>query len=745
MASGRSALSSLARFLRQRRFLAIWGAGLVATVVVVALAFSAYSPLDRLNALVFDSYQTLKPRQPADAAVLVVDIDDRSIAQQGQWPWPRNTIARMVDRLSELGAAAIGFDILFAEPDRTSPSRAMPLLAELGYQIIEPPSAPDLDHDRRLAEAIAKSGVVVGGLALAESVTTAPPRPKAGFAFGGADPKTYLHSYSGSVPNLRILDEAAAGLGVISFPPERDGIIRRIPLVSRYGDLLYPALSMELLRVAQGARGLLVRSTGAHGELDTGLPGMVAIKNGALEVPTGPDGTIWIHYADRRVAPSIPAARLLGRATDAGLAELVAGRIVLIGTSAIGLRDIVATPLDAGVPGVFVHAEIIDQIIGGAYISRPDWAVGAEIVLAVALALLILAVLPWFASMFNGLIVVSAIGVAVSAGWLAFADHSILISPVLPVTASLLAYGTGTGVRLLLSESERRFIRSAFAHYLAPSMVQQLMDNPRSLVLGGEDREITILFCDIRGFTGISERLGATELTGFLNDFLTPMTDVLMKNGATIDKYMGDAIMAFWNAPLDVPQHREKACRSLVEMGEALAAFNMTRDKPVQIGVGLNTGVCCVGNLGSRQRFDYSAIGDPVNVASRTEGMTKQYGLTNLITDTTADGVSGLAMLDIDRVRLYGRAEATSVYTVLGGEEMCASPEFERLKAEHAALMADYRAMRFAAASRRVEELLVSAPEMLREFYGVMAVRIAEYAQNPPPPEWDGVYRAKGK
>jgi len=737
-------LRSTAQFLRKRRFLAIWAAGMASTVFVLVAAFAPYSPLDRLNALVFDIYQNFKPRQPTPSPVLVVDIDDASIAALGQWPWPRTVLATMVDRLADMGVAAVGFDILFSEPDRTSPALAVAQLRDLGFNVSSSSEADDFDHDRKFAESFRRVPVVTG-LALAETARTPPPAPRTGFAFGGADPATYLAGYDGSVRNLPALDEAAAGIGIISFPPGWDGIVRQIPLISRYERNLYPAMAMELLRVAQGASTLLIRSTGAGGELDTGNPGMVAIKNGDFEVPTGADGTLWVYYTGTPQSAVVPAARVLAGANDPELAELAAGRIVLVGTSAIGLRDIVSTPLQAGVPGVFVHAEILDQIVSGTFLSRPDWALGAEIAAAALLSLLVLAFLPWLPSTTNGLVAAGAIGASIGGGWLAFSSYNLLLSPVLPVQCSLLAYAVGSGVRLLLSERERRFIRDAFTHYLAPSMVQQLMDNPHSLELGGEDREVTLLFCDIRGFTGISERLGPIELTEFLNNFLTPMTDVLMAGGATIDKYMGDAIMAFWNAPIAVPDHRRRACECVLNMQAALSAFNRTQAVPVSIGIGLNTGVCCVGNLGSKQRFDYSAIGDPVNVASRVEGMTKQYGLTSLLSDSTAEGSAGLAMLEVDRVQLYGRGQPTPLFTILGDAVMAGRDDFVALKKAHDGFLAHYRARDFEEAERDLARLASLAPPELKKLYAVFADRCVALLRDPPPPGWDGTYKAEQK
>ena len=739
----RAFLTRLLHLARRRRYLAIWSAGLAVIALVIAGAYSPFSPLDRLNALVFDTYQKLKPRDATESAVAVVDIDDESIRRLGQWPWPRTVLASVVDRLTAEGAAAIGLDIVLSEPDRTSPALAVAQLEGQGFQITQPGSATELDHDRILAASFARAPVVTG-LVLSEGLDTPAPPPRAGFAFAGENPAAYLPSFPGAVRNLPVLDEAAPGLGVFSFPRQEDGVVRQIPLISRQGDSLYPALSIEALRVAQGASTLVIRSTGASGEFDTGRPGMTALKVGEFEIPTGPDGRIWVHYTREPTSPLIPVHRLLGD-PDPELTAQIQGRIVLVGTSAVGLRDLVATPLSAAFPGVQVHAEIVDQIVNGKFLTRPDWAIGFEIVVAIGLGLLVLAFLPWLSTFANAVVAAAALALSIGVGWFAFASHDLLLSPILPAQTTLLVYGVGSGVRLLLSESESRYIRSAFSHYLSPAMVEQLVENPDALVLGGENRELTILFCDIRSFTSISETMEPTQLTVFLNNFLTPMTNVLMENGATIDKYIGDAIMAFWSAPLDVPEHRQRACESVLAMLDALDKLNATLEKPVKIGVGLNSGVCCVGNLGSRQRFDYSAIGDSVNVGSRIEGLTKQYGLSNLVAESTAGEVKGLAMLEVDKVMVVGRDEATLVFTLVGGPERAQEKDFLELKRVHDRFLSNYRSMRFAEAATDLASLQTTGPPQLAKLYAEYQHRLEAYLVTPPPADWDGSWRAEHK
>ena len=417
---------------------------------------------------------------------------------------------------------------------------------------------------------------------------------------------------------------------------------------------------------------------------------------------------------------------------------------MLIGASAQGLRDQRATPMSASVAGVTIHAEIIDQIFSGVSLSRPDWALGLELFATVVLSLLAIAVIPFLSVAGNTLWALLLGGGTVVACWFAFLEQQILLDPVLPVTAILVSFGAASAARLLVTENQERFVRQAFGQYLAPTLVQQLARHPDRLTLGGENRELTLLFCDIRGFTKISEGLDPSELTELLNNFLTPMTDVLLESGATIDKYMGDAIMAFWNAPIAQQDHAMRACRAALNMETGLNELNASLTHKINIGIGLNTGICCVGNLGSTQRFNYSAIGDAVNVAARIESLTKQYGVSNLIAETTAAGAPDVAKLEVDRVRVVGRAEPLTILT-MPSEADLEGQDFERLAERHMAFMDCYYRGDLAAAKQAVEALAQDSPRSLSGLYGVFRERIEQLAAAGVADDWDGVFVATKK
>jgi adenylate cyclase len=722
----------------RRRAIQVGAVGLLTLFVVLLLHQQNVGLFGRLSALVFDFEQQLKPRPEAGAPVVIVDIDEDSLREVGQWPWPRSEIARLVDRLREFGVAAIGFDIVLTEPDRTSLSIAADSLIKAGAKVELPDDLPD--NDEILAASFARNQVTAGFVLSNETESELPPA-KTGFAFAGADPKDYLYSFTGGVANLPILNEAAAGLGFFSFPPSRDGIVRTVPLVARSaaGDL-YPALAIELLRTAQGAGAIIIRATGASGEADTGVPAMTALKVGAFEVPTGPAGEFRVYFSGIPSVVRIPAAKLLDPTASAEFGEQLVGTLALIGTSAVGLRDIVATPRAAAVPGVEVHAEIIDQIIGAAFLTRPDWAPGAEIFAAVALTIVLIATVLLTGPLIGAIAALALVAAAGIGSWFAFADWQLVIYPILPSVAVVSVYIVVTALLLLLTDRERQFVRNAFSHYLAPTLVERLAEDPAALALGGETREITLLFSDIRGFTSLSESMDPQDITGLLNRFLTPMTDVLLHNEATIDKYMGDAIMAFWNAPLATPGHPRRACLAALAMLDTLEELNQREGTPIRIGVGLNTGVCCVGNLGSEQRFSYSAIGDPVNVASRVEGLTKQFGLQILITENTKVHASDLALLEVDLVRVVGRSEPIGIFTILGDDAFARSSEFTKLFMAHSHMISSYRAADFPDAAAALDRAREIAPARLHAFYDAYGARISELRQNPPGPGWDGVF-----
>jgi adenylate cyclase len=719
----------------QRRKFGVVLVGLAALIMVILGHAAFSSQAFRLTALVFDTYQVMKPRDATDPPVAVIDIDEVSIGKLGQWPWSRGTVAEMVTKASGLGAAAIGFDIVFSEPDRTAPARLVEAMRRQGIAIDIGVDLPD--PDAQLADAVASNAVALG-IALSNETTAPAPEPKAGFSFLGPDPRARLLPYSGALSNLSALTERATAMGYFSFPPTPDNIIRTFPLVSMSGDQLYPALSIEALRIAQQEGSFILRSAGTEdGSAFTDL------RVGALDVPLSADGEIWIYYSGLPNMPVISAADLFDPEKAETLAGLIQGRIMLVGTSAVGLRDIVATPVDPAMPGVKVHAEIIDQIASGVFLQRPDWIIGAERAAAVIVGLILLTVLATAApavSVVTGLLLA---GLVASGSWFAFSRAFTLFDPLLPLFALGAVLLTALPLLLMLTHREKRFVRESFGRYLSPTLVERLSENPEGLTLGGEDRELTILFSDIRGFTGLSEKLTPTELTGLLNNFLTPMTDVLLEREATIDKYIGDAIMAFWNAPLDIADHPQKACLAALDMVSALELLNRENGMNLKIGIGLNSGMACVGNLGSDQRFSYSCLGDSVNLASRVEGMTKLYEVSILVTEDVRAPTKGLVFAEVDRVRVVGRQAPVTLHALIGSADEAAS-EQKDLLAAHGAFIRAWQTGDFSVARNLLKDLLALPQNTLSGTHRLYSDRLAMLPETAPE-DWDGVFTASRK
>jgi adenylate cyclase len=728
---------------------------IVGAVIVASLALRVWdpSPVARLRSLVFDAYQQISPRAYDPALpVRIVDIDEESLKQVGQWPWPRTVLAELVDKLAASGAAAIGFDMVFPEPDRMSPANALRFwpqseaLADLREEVEKLPS-----NDQVFAEAIGKAPVVLGFIAAPQG--TSIPETKAGFAHGGDDPKLFAPYYQGAAASLKELQDKAQGAGSLNWIPEHDQIIRRVPMVIRVGDTLFPSFAADMLRLAQGASAYVVKSSGASGEKAFGeKTGIVAVKVGDFEVPTEANGQMWIRFTPESEERYLPAWKVLNGKIGANEIE---GRILLIGTSAAGLLDLRATPLNPSVPGVSLHAQALEQILQGAFLQRPDFATPAELLYILVLGVLIAFLIYRMGALGSAVLGGAAIAGVIGISWYAFEAFGWLVDPIYPAIALTAIYLAGTLIVFLRTERERNRVRHAFSHYMAPALVERLADDPSRLKLGGETRDMTLLFSDVRGFTGISEGLDAEELTRFLNSLFTPLSNIILEEQGTIDKFMGDAVMAFWNAPLDDSAHPSHACRAALRMMREMEILNERWRaeaeakgrpyKPVKLGIGLNTGVCCVGNLGTETRFDYSVIGDNVNVASRLEGQSKTYDVGTVVGESTTIRAPDFAFLELDLIKVKGKTEATRAFALLGDSVLKQSRNFIDLTERHQEFLARYRAKDWDAAevlSRECEKLNSSR---LDRFYALYRERIAFFRMNPPPPNWDGTAEALSK
>ncbi len=744
-------------------------------LLIAAMSLRVENPqfLQVFQLKLFDLYNQLHPRQYQEVPVAVLDLDDDTLSRTAQWPWPRSLLAEMLVRVFNAGARVVAFDAVFAEPDRTSPKQALSIWLnqpELDLEALSPGARAISesileaipDHDDSFANVIAqirdaaKDIGVVAGVVLTDDVAEkVAPRVKAGFAVAGDDPLPFLNAYDSAVVNLSGIEEAASGVGSFNLAPEPDGIIRRVPTFMRIGEQLYPSLSMEALRVFQGASSYILKSSGANQEENFGQStGLNNIKVGHIEFPVDERGRFWVHFATPSKDRVIPLWKVFEDDFDT---SLVAGKILFFGTSAAGLKDLRATPLNPAEAGVELHVQTAEQILSGHFMERPDWAEGMEIISILVMGLILIGLTPRFGAMPGASISFGVVVGAIALSWYLYTDKLMMVDPIYPGIAVLAVYLSSSAILYLQTEAERERVRGAFSQYLSPALVEQLADEPDRLRLGGESRNMTFLFCDVRGFTSISETFKSNPqgLTRLINRFLTPLTNAILARQGTIDKYMGDCIMAFWNAPLDDEQHPEHACESALVMFEELEALNKVREAeaeesgekyiPLNVGVGINTGDCVVGNMGSEQRFDYSVLGDAVNLAARLEGQSKNYGVGIVIGEDTEEQVSDkFATLELDLIAVKGKAEAVRIHTVVGREDMLDRQDFKALKDQHNQMLAAYRHQDWEKARDLVKRCR-SADGSFSELYDMYDERIDFFLENPPEPEWDGVFVAETK
>ncbi len=704
--------------------------GLVIVAILTILRASDPQVMRQAREVAFDEYQRIVPRAFQDMPVRVVDIDEASLKEFGQWPWPRDRMAKLVDRLSSMGASAIAFDILFSEPDRLSPRTVVRDIAGIDPLLL----ARLPDNDEIFAHAIAGKPVVLG-FALSNEGNNRPGM-KAGFAFTGEPPFNAPPRILGATPLRPQLEANAAGIGHISLTPgDPSAVVRTVPLLLSDGQQLYPNLALEALRVAQAASTYLLAD--APDVQDT----ITQVKIGEFIVPVTAAGELWLYVTPDNAIRYVSAREILTDNTiPAETAAKIDGSIVFVGTSAAGLQDIRTTALGQNVPGVSLQAQIVEQILSGRFLSRPDWADGLEI-LGIALVGTVLVVLTTFVSpamaLACGLLITA---LALAASWLAFLYGGLLVDPLAPIISGSITHFSATAFRFLVIDRERRAVRAAFGHYLSPSLLYRIEHTQNALRLGGDDRELTVMFVDVRNFTEISERLTPAAVVGFLNTFLDALSRHVIANEGTLDKFIGDSIMAFWNAPVDVSDHASKAVHAALAMRQTLArlnaedAFGFGGGQTVGIGIGIHTGLACVGNMGAETHFNYSAVGDTVNIAARIETACKDVCFDILVSENTARLAPQYAMLEAGALPLKGKSTRTRTFAVLGDESLAQLAGFIELKHAHVRMM-EALAARSPAARETVRTATRKAAEFqtdMVEFYRRISRRTEHFSHKAP-------------
>lgn len=753
-------------------------------------------PTQFLRLKAFDMYQRIKPREIPPTGlqpIVIIDLDERSLSEVGQWPWSRLTIAKMMANLINMGATVTAFDMVFAEPDRMNPEGVVESLFELDDKtreaILKLPSNDDL-----FAGILKQGNFVLGqaGFWDVRPEADEPPVSKSvavkGTVPGAPKPQVFLPSFKTMVRNIEVLEKAGKGHGIFSLVPEPDGIVRRVPTLFQYEGKLYPSLAVEMMRLMFSRKTIVVEvgHTGiervgiAPKSLTKALRGMykqiltqlgdtesaamtdLLFPTGTLKLPTDGMGRIWPYFSKSDTSKYISAVDVLNNNVDP---KRIMGKMAILGTSAVGLLDIRSTPIDPVIPGVEVHAQVIEAAFTGEFLSRPPWINGAEIMLIFVGGLLIIWLVPSVGAKWTLLVFLLLAGGATGGSWYLFTEKKMLFDMTFAVLAMFFLYSTLTYLNFSREEAQKKQTRDAFSKYLSPDMVESVAADPSKLKLGGVKRDMTLLFCDVRGFTTISEQFDAEGLTSLINKLLTPLTNVILEHKGTVDKYMGDCVMAFWNAPLDDDEHIYNACVSALLMIGEIGPLNDRleieakeegrKHIPIKVGVGLNTGECVVGNMGSDQRFDYSVLGDTVNLASRLEGQSKTYGMNIVLGATTNEAVKDrLATIDLDYIQVKGKTEGIYIYSLMGDLDVKKSPDFINLQGKvHEAIEA-YRSQRFDEALEMFKEIrtlgdaehkpwnLTVTLDILCDLYDE---RIAEYKVTPPAADWDGVFVATTK
>jgi adenylate cyclase len=748
---------SLMRFITNR-----WIHFILLFVLLLASVYHSGSNArwrKEMQSLVFDQLNQLYPRE-SSGQVVIVDIDDDSLLKFGQWPWPRTTVAKLVDNLTAAGAKVIAFDGVLAEPDRSSPHFLLESLpAEERFAALVPEIEKLPDHDELLAQAIARSGIFVSGFTYGSY--TQQPRPpyltKAILIKKDDKAEFIAHSerFTKTANFLPNLEQAAAGNGSFMATPDFDGILRRTGMIFNDGNELFPSLSLAAMRVGQNNQKLVTKigRNPTHGKaaIDTNF----RIVVGDYVIPVESDGLFWVYYRifNEKGGDYVSAEKVLD--ASATLAEEIKGKYVLIGSSAEGLKDLRSTALEPFQPGVEIHANVIEQILQNKYLLRPDVTVLAEASFILFSGLLMIILAKFIHVLWLGLLCAFGIvGVFIGSAT-AYVEYGLLLDPFYPSLSVFVIFVVSTLLTYLRVESEKHQVRNAFGLYISPDFMQELTKNPDKLKLGGEIRDLSIMFSDIRSFTTICEGLTPEEIIQLMNDFLTPMSDMVMQNRGTIDKYMGDAMMAFWNAPLDDEFHARHACLTALGMQAALGPVNESVRKkaeaigktPVLLnaGIGINTGPCAVGNMGSKQRFAYSTLGDAVNLASRLEGQTKTYGVNILIGESTWNYVPELATLEMDLIKVKGKTKPVRVFALFGDQSLADQGEFKTLKTNHENMIRLYQAGDFNVAQEALKKCQEQKLLDLTTAYKLYKDRLSALIKKPPEGPWDGVYEAKTK
>jgi len=726
---------------------------LLLTLVIALFYFQDLPFLSLLELKTLDLRFVSRGKIPTSGEVVLVTIDEKSLDELGRWPWPRVRMAELLDALVKHDPKVVGFDIVWSEPDENSELRGLTAAREklkefkLTHRSFEDylgQAIQKADSDRMLAQSIASSRRTIlgyffhfwgeeGGYAKKKPPADFPPLSTFNLVkFTSKEAQTVpLFEANAVEANIPIIADAAGGAGYFNIFPDRDGTVRWVPLVIKFKDRHYCALSLAVLQKFLDDLPLTLRIAEF---------GVEEIRLGDVPIPTNEEGRMLINYrGPQKMFTHYSASDVIhGRVP----ADALKGKIILVGATAMGIYDIRVTPFDHVFPGLEVHANVIDSILQQQFLHRPNWVALFDL-LAIALIGFILGIsLPRIRALPGALVAGVLFGAFILAARFLFQSKGVWVNMTHPLLNLVVIYLGITGYKYMTEEREKKKVRGAFQYYLSPAVVEQVLENPERLQLGGEKKELTVLFSDIRGFTSISERMSPEGLVKFMNEYLTRMTDIVFKHEGLLDKYIGDAIMAIWGAPLDQPDHPRRACATALEMIEALSQLQKkwaSEGMPeLNIGVGISTGPMVVGNMGSERRFSYTVMGDSVNLGSRLEGLNKVYGTRIIVSETTWQWVKEEILgRELDAVRVKGKATPVRIYELIASHGQ-ATAEQRALGQDFQSALEAYRRQDWDEALKILQGILdrtrQDAPSRL------YIERCQVLKKNPPPPDWDGVF-----
>jgi adenylate cyclase len=735
----------------------------IALGLVVVLAFAGHAGrryqipfIDRFENIVYDARLRMTMANNVDPRIVIIDIDEKSLAAEGRWPWRRDKLGTMLDQLFDhYKVGIVGFDIVFAERDESS---GLGILRELGqkelkgnaqYQAVLKEVAPQLEYDRVFAEKLKNRAIVLGyylsdvrsedGKGRSSGALPRPVLPAG--TFKGRN--IVFTSWAGYGSNLEEFQQAAASGGHFNPWPDDDGVTRRVPMLAEYNGAYYESLSMAMIRLGLGLPPV-VPGFPEDKFWSKNYPGLEWVDIGSVRVPVDNLVTALVPYRGNQGSfQYISATDVLHGNTPL---DSLKNKIVLVGTTAPGLYDLRAAPVASVYPGVEIHANLIAGMLDGSIKQRPPYVLGAEVVLlllsGIGMALLLPMLNPLRATALTVVVIVAVFATNV----LVWTEGNL----VLPLASGLLMiamlFALNMSYGFFVESRAKRQITGLFGQYVPPELVDEMSKDPEAFSMEGESRELSVLFTDVRGFTTLSEGLDPKELSKLMNEFLTPLTRIIYKHRGTIDKYMGDCIMAFWGAPLSDPEHARHAVMAGLEMHRVLAELQPHfKDRgwpPIHIGVGVNSGRMSVGNMGSEIRLAYTVMGDAVNLASRLEGITRQYGVRMIVGETTRAEVPEVLFRELDKVKVKGKEAPVAIFEPIGLSEEIEKAVQDELKIWGQVLRL-YRACDWDMAELQLINLMKIAPDS--GLYRLFLERIAHLRKNPPEDGWDGSWKFETK